>query len=154
MAVAATAPSGDDMSEAVAAIDVPLVEALLAAGGDPNAVRAPGGEEPYQPDRPLKMVMFRLSDCMVGPDDRAKLARIARALLDHGADPGPAMEIAEARYGEYPWPDGVDGNRVVWEAWSIVAAAAAAAGADATADVAAAGHTAKPPRPPPPAAGR
>ena len=45
---------------------------LLSAGADPNAVRAPGGEEDFQPDTPLKMAMFRLSDlARLEQDDHA-----------------------------------------------------------------------------------
>ena len=113
-------PGGSELTDAVAVMDLAAVQALLQAGADPNAVRAPGGEETHQPDRPLKMVMFRLSDALLSSDDRSVLATIAAVLLDHGADPGPAMEVAQSRYGEYPGPDDED----TWEAWHVVAAAA------------------------------
>ena len=111
------ASDGTELTEAVSSLDLPRVDALLAAGADPNAVRAPGGEESFQPDSPLKMVMFRLSDCLL--DDRARhtLAKIAAALLGHGADPAPAMALACARYGDYPGPGHA-------ETWDLVAAAA------------------------------
>jgi hypothetical protein len=41
-------------------------------------------------------------------------------LLDAGAEPGPAMDIAQSRYGQYPGPD----DPHTWEAWHLVAAAA------------------------------
>lgn len=110
----------DSLTDAVAAIDLDRVKQLLSAGSDPNAVRGPGGEESHQPDRPLKMVMFRLSDALLSADDFAVLAEIAAALLDAGAEPGPAMDIAQSRYGQYPGPD----DPHTWEAWHLVAAAA------------------------------
>jgi hypothetical protein len=112
---------GDELCTAVSAIDVAAVTSLLAVGHDPNAVRAPGGEDTFAPDRPLKMVMFRLSDCMLGDAERAQLAAIARLLLAHGADPAPAMAIAENRYGAY---QGKEDGAATWAAWHVVAAAA------------------------------
>lgn len=121
---------GDELTKAVELIDVEGVEALLAAGADPNAVRGAGGEESYQPDRPLKMAMFRLSDCMLTEDHLSSLAQITRMLLVHGADPCPAMEIAESRYGEFPTGDAAND---VYEAWKVVAQVAAERTAAATA---------------------
>ena len=76
----------------------------------------------------MKMVMFRLSDCLSGagccsslPEQRATLAEIAKVLLHHGADPTPAMNIAERRYGKY------SKDEQTWKAWSVVAEAAEAA---------------------------
>ena len=112
--------SGDELGTAVCAIDVEAVTRLLTGGHDPNAARAPGGEDAFQPDRPLKMVMFRLSDSMLGDAERAQLAAIARILLAHGADPAPAMAIAEYRYGAYQGKD----DAATWAAWHVVAAAA------------------------------
>ena len=63
----------------------------------------------YQNDRKCDMLDARM------------LAKIARMLLRHGADPKPAMELAECRYGKYSKDD------AKWEAWSVVAEAAAAA---------------------------
>ena len=45
--------------------------------------------------------MFRLSDCMLEEEAPSQFAEIAKTLLDHGADPEPAMQIAEERYGPY-----------------------------------------------------
>ena len=120
-AVRGSRTNGSALTDAVAKIDIERVHQLLSAGSDPNAIRDPGGEEFYQPDRPLKMVMFRLSDCLLSDEDVAVLAKIAAALLDAGADPGPAMQIAEWRYGPYPGADKPD----MWEAWHLVAAALA-----------------------------
>lgn len=118
-AVGASHANDSSLTDAVAEIDLERVQRLLSAGSDPNAVRDPGGEESHQPDRPLKMVMFRLSDALLSADDLAMLAKIAAALLDAGAEPGPAMQLAETRYGQYPGAD----DRDAWEAWHLVAAA-------------------------------
>lgn len=110
----------DRLSEAVAAVHVEDVCALLTQGADPNAVRSPGGEAAHQPDTPLKMVMFRLSDCMLAASAHEELATIAKRLLESGAEPQPAMAIAEWRYGAYPGAEDAD----TWRAWHVVAAAA------------------------------
>ena len=93
--------NGTALCEAVSNIDLAQVTALLDAGHCANGVRDPGGEEDFQPDRPLKMVLFRVSDCLLGKEQLATLAEIARILLKHGADPKPAMALAERRYGPY-----------------------------------------------------
>ena len=85
----------------------------------PNSLRPPGNEDAFQPDRPLKMVMFCLSDCLLNEEDLDNFTKIATLLLEYGADPFEAMEIAEWRYGKYP---GEEAD--VWEAWHIVARAA------------------------------
>ena len=109
---------GTALCAAVSAIDLERVVTLLGRGHNANGVRAPGNEESHQPDRPLKMVMFRLSDCFLTAEQEVALAEIATILLRYGADPQPAMEIAEFRYGPYS----KDGNP--WKAWDIVATAA------------------------------
>ena len=122
--------NGTALCEAVSNIDLARVTQLLDSGHCANGVRDPGGEEDFQPDRPLKMVMFRLSDCLSDagccsslPEQRATLAEIAKVLLRHGADPTPAMNIAERRYGKYSKEE----NEQTWKAWSVVAEAAEAA---------------------------
>ena len=115
----------DRLINAVAAIDVTTVSSLLSQGADPNGIRSPGGEDIIQPDRPLKMVVFRLSDCLLDESGWEGLATIAKMLLEYGADPVPAMQIAESRYGTYKGGEDErdDGQ---WKAWHIIAAAAGA----------------------------
>ena len=112
--------NGTALRKAVSNIALKRVTALLGTGHCTNGVRDPGGEEDFQPDRPLKMVIFRLSDCLLGEEQLATLAEIAQVLLNHGADPKPAVELAETRYGPYSKED------EKWKARSIVVAAAAA----------------------------
>jgi tetratricopeptide (TPR) repeat protein len=110
----------DRLSEAVSALNLEGVHTLLSEGVDPNSIRSPGGEASCQPDQPLKMVMFRLSDCVLEQVGRDQLALIATLLLEHGADPVPALNIAEKRYGPYKGA----GDEDTWEAWHVIAAAA------------------------------
>ena len=120
--------------DAVSAIDVAAVHRLIAADPSPslNAQRPAAEytrrvEQKYQPDTPLKMVVFRASDCLLSAHQHAQLSEITSALLLHGADPRPALELAALRNGAYPGPDAED----VWAAWHVIAAAAAAAAAAA-----------------------
>ena len=88
------------LMEAVAMFDLPLVCSLLASGADPDYRSARDDEDPHiQPTTPLRMVMFRISDCLLSDEDILVFAQIARVLLDAGADPEPAMQIADERYG-------------------------------------------------------
>ena len=99
------------------------VRHLLREGSDPNAVRYPGGEnrDQYYPDTPLKSVMFSLINSLNTEKDHAELAKIADELLNAGAEPGPAMDFAQLRYGQYRGPD----HKKSWRAWHLVAAASA-----------------------------
>ena len=81
----AASPAGTLLTDAVSSLELETVRTLLEQGSDPNAVREPGGEASYQPDQALKMVMFRLSDCMLVEKDQLRLAEIATLLLEHGA---------------------------------------------------------------------
>lgn len=111
--------------QAVTYLDTDGVREALAAGADANfQLELPDGYEKdvEQPSTPLKLVMFRISDSFVDDDGLRALANIARLLLDHGADPVPAMAIAEARYGAYdPTTEGLFA-----EVWHTVARAAKA----------------------------
>jgi len=104
------------LCEAVGKIDVEEVKKLLAAGHDPNGVRRlwndAEDDDEGQPSRPLKMVVFRLSDALLEEDAFVKFAEIARLLLAAGADPAPARKLAELRYG--------DCSDSQWEALRII----------------------------------
>ncbi|MNC97970.1 hypothetical protein D3C83_158010 [compost metagenome] len=64
------------------------------------------------------MVMFCISDNLLEDDDLKQFAEIAKLLLRYGADPKPAMQIAEERYGKYG-PGFADSPFM--DVWSIVA---------------------------------
>lgn len=102
--------------------DVKALQECLANGADPNYCRYKDKEEPsglMQPTTPLRLVMFCISNSDLNEDDLRQYAEIARILLSHGADPKPAMEIAELRYGKHD-SDYVPKNPFI-EVWDIVA---------------------------------
>lgn len=109
--------------DAVTYLDTDGVREALTAGANANfQIELPErfDRDVEQPSTPLKLVMFRMSDSFVDDDGLRALADIARLLLDHGADPGPAMAIAEARYGAY---DPTSEGRFA-DVWHTVASAA------------------------------
>ncbi len=106
---------GDDLIDAVARVDVAGVSALLSAGADPDHT-VPG--DGHQPTSPLRMVVFRASDALLDDDGLRRLAEIGRLLIDHGADPAPAMQLAELRYGPY---DPAAAASPFMDIWHVVA---------------------------------
>lgn len=107
--------------DAVTACRLDKVKSFLKEGADPNYRRFKDEEEPnglIQPTTPLRLVMFRISDCLLDDNELKTFAEIAKILLKYGADPGPAMEIAEARYGKYN-PD-IENNAFT-NVWHIIA---------------------------------
>ena len=113
------------LTEAVQNADVPVerVRELLVQGANPNYVRrryvrdrsfklslvygADGipmpeeDEKCYQPTTPLKLVGFRISDCMLKEADLWRFKEVADLLLAYGADAKPALAIMENRYGTW-----------------------------------------------------
>ena len=81
--------------------DVIGVKNCLAAGADPNYARMWGEDDTHQPTTPLRMVVFRISDSFLEDADLKLFAEIASLLLQYGADPRPAIQLAELRYGKY-----------------------------------------------------
>ena len=100
------------LCDAISNNDLDKVTELLENGDDANGVKPGGGES----DTPLKTVIFCLSDGLEETQQES-YAEIARLLLQYGADPNPAMELAESRYGSY------SNDTCKWEAWHVVAAA-------------------------------
>lgn len=115
----------DELMQAVSRHDLPLVLQCLNKGANPNHRVEPGRTVDHgisQPDSPLRMVIFCISDCMLDDHALAQFGRIASLLLERGADPTPAMELAEARYGKYS--DNVSRQSPFMHVWRIVANAA------------------------------
>ena len=89
---------------AIESCDVKAVRIYLLQGANPNYSRLKDEDEPQgyiQPTTPLRMVMFRISDAMIDENQINQFGEIAKLLLEFGADPAPAMQIAESRYGKY-----------------------------------------------------
>ena len=92
------------LMDAIACNDAKAVQACLDNGADPNYTRYKDEEEPngyIQPTTPLRLVLFCISNNLLEEEDLKQLAEIAKILLSHGADPKPAMQLAEIRYGKY-----------------------------------------------------
>ena len=100
------------------------VKELLSKGADPNYHKI--WDDPSnalnQPDTPLRMVMFCISDNLLEDEDLRNHAKVAKILLAHGADPKPAIEIAESRYGKYS-PEYHDEGNLFMDVYRIVAKA-------------------------------
>ena len=82
------------------------VTRLLKLGADPNyqlpeETYKETGEYKAQPYSPLRLVIFIISDSLIGDEELAKDARIAALLLEYGADAKSALQLAEDRYGKY-----------------------------------------------------
>ena len=111
------------LTDAVQSADVERVRELLAQGANPNYVRrryvrdchfryrlayhADGTSMPevdvecFQPTTPLKLVGFRISDCMLKEVDLWRFKEVADLLIANGADAKPALAIMENRYGTW-----------------------------------------------------
>lgn len=139
-----------ELEEAVGAVDEARVAALLARGADANAVRqrgvslggrwrdlfSPSGAplpevdvEHAQPTTPLKLAVFRAADNSLGPEDLARLARVARLLLQHGALAEPALRFMERRHGAFAEAEAQEGGLEVFAVVHAAAVAQAAAAA-------------------------
>jgi len=105
---------------AVGELNLPKVNELLEIGANPNYNRqdtfqpinkfirllsynADGSEKPenddIQPSTPLKLCVFRFSDCDLTCSQRSTLIKIAEQLIKYGASAIEAKEYYECRYG-------------------------------------------------------
>ena len=94
----------DELMDAVTFCKLQVVEECLENGADPNytiKIEEREDDDIFQPTTPLKLVMFRISDSLLEDKDLKQFTKISKLLLRYGADPEPAMQIAEARYGKY-----------------------------------------------------
>jgi len=111
----------EELMRAIERYDVGAVQACLENGADPNYTLHRDEDEPnglIQPTTPLRMVMFRISDSLLEDSDLKQYAEIAKLLLRYGADPKPAMFIAEHRYGKY---DSNAEKSPFMDVWHIIA---------------------------------
>lgn len=112
----------EELMDAVSGYDLQAVKNCLESGADPNYTLFKDEVEPdglIQPTTPLRLVLFRISDCMLDDYALKQFTKIAKLLLSYGADPKPAMQIAEARYGKYN-PEA--GESLFMDVWRVVAA--------------------------------
>jgi hypothetical protein len=111
----------EDLMDAIASNNINVVRDCLESGADPNYTRHwDESESAGQPNTPLGLVMFCISDCLLEDIHLRNFAEIATLLLSYGADPKPAMEIAEYRYGKY---DPADESGPFMDVWHIIARA-------------------------------
>lgn len=111
------------LMDAIAMHNVAEVKKFIDMGADVN-YDAPLDESMdqlvYQPTTPLKLVMFCISDAMLDDDGLKEFMEIAKLLVNYGADPKPAMALAEQRYGKFdPKAEG----SLFMAVWRIVAKA-------------------------------
>jgi hypothetical protein len=97
-----------------------LISKLLEAGADPNAEAERAYSKAEQNMTPLTMVMFMVSVSGLTSDHQQGLANAALLLLEHGADPRPALAFAKRTYGAYPGADDPP-----FLAWKLIKEAAA-----------------------------
>ena len=97
-AAAGAAPSAATAAlvDAVTRLDVGAVEVALKAGGDP-AYRA--AAPPPNDFDALALLVFRISDCTLQPNDLRDCEAIAATLLAAGADATRARALSVERYG-------------------------------------------------------
>lgn len=90
------------LMEAVQYRKVERIRELLDIGADPNYF-----DDNFdfdlsgQPTTPLRTVVFCISDALISTNEIQQFYVIAGLLLEHGADPKPAIELAEKRYGPF-----------------------------------------------------
>jgi len=100
---------GQKLMDAVGDLDLANVIDLLEYGADPDYFDESYKEIDYhpsvtwedQPYTPLRLVIFISSDCCLEDGDQETLAKIAKCLLDKGADPRSALTYADERYGKF-----------------------------------------------------
>ncbi|MFI5203334.1 MAG: hypothetical protein ACHQF2_02470 [Flavobacteriales bacterium] len=111
----------ETLMNAIESRDIKTILLCLENGADVNYTRHKDEDEPngsMQPTTPLRLVMFCISDCLLEDDHLKQFAEIANLLLQHGADPKPAMQLAEYRYGKY---DPAAEKSPFMDVWHLVA---------------------------------
>lgn len=105
--------------EYVSLINIEKVEYLLKNNANPNYIRQEtfynngewvylynkdGNEVPdndiNQPITPLRLCIFRISDCLLTENDRNNIVKIAKLLIKYGANKNGCLEYYVSRYGE------------------------------------------------------
>jgi hypothetical protein len=111
------------LMEAVAYHRVAEVKKLLENGADPNYYRITSENETselHQPNTPLRLILFCISDNLLEEADLKEHAENTKLLLQYGADPKPAIALAESRYGKYD-PEQYQEDSIFGEIYRLVA---------------------------------
>ena len=90
--------------QAISSYDVDEVKRCLAQGANPNYVDEWEGyqDQPeWQPNTPLRLVVFRISDSLLEEEHLVLFKEIAAILLAAGSDTEPALKLSELRYGKF-----------------------------------------------------
>ena len=108
-------------NDALCDADIEKVKEYISAGIDPNVKRQLWEHDQLlsrylpiwkndgsiyeevskaQPITPLKLVVFRISDCFLDVDDLQRFKAVAEILVEAGADKIEAIAYAKRRYGE------------------------------------------------------
>jgi hypothetical protein len=77
---------------AISAVDLSGVRSALEREANVNFCLSRDEDEPdgsIQPTTPLRLVVFRISDCCLSNEELVRFAEIARVLLAAGTDPLP-----------------------------------------------------------------
>lgn len=112
----------DQLLDAVTYHRAAEVKRLLEQGADPNyTAYAKEWQEnrDAQPWSPLRMVVFCISDNLLEEKDLEEFREVARLLIQYGASTGPAMQLAEKRYGKYSPAGERDAFLKVWDVIAI-----------------------------------
>ncbi len=105
---------------AIISHDAGTVKYYLESGEDPNQVFpaiAGADHSIHQPATPLTLVVSCLSNSLLEEFDIKEFAAIAKLLIEYGADPKPAMELAEMRHGKY----NAESESSLMQVWRVIA---------------------------------
>ena len=108
-----------ELYDNIANLNYQKVIELLNNGADPNYIRQEfmnindmlrplynhdatekSERDQTQPNTPIKLCVFRFSDCLLNDNDRMTLIDIANILITHGADTRSAFQYFISRYGQ------------------------------------------------------
>jgi len=93
---------------------------------------------PHQPVTPLRLAVFRISDCCLTPLQSAAYGGIVQLLVSHGADAVDALRFFAHRYGQPDSSGGGGGGQdcdrssIFQDVWRILSAAAQSSSVPAT----------------------
>ena len=97
------------LMDAVTYRRVEEVKQLLDQGANPNFYYDKFDYDlEAQPTTPLRAVVFSISDALLTDKDLEQFIPIVKMLLEYGADPEPAKNLSNKRYGLFKLSDRTD----------------------------------------------